>query len=221
MYYIHLVTCNFRGSMSFAISCFLISAMVLGPFLSGLEAKPWVDRSSSKSSSFTFGLGPTVKQQHRLRVKSETCQWEAFLQQKNLKSFPQASLTKSRPADPSFLPPTNDTRKVEVVVGFRGLCACRLRCWRWFRCWSRSRHPRFGLSCGRSSWLPGLGLRRRRGRGGGRRRLCAEWSPWKVTTWRACKKKNKYHTYFGKLRDSSWCFSTCWGHCLLNQHATL
>lgn len=47
--------------MSFVISCLLISAMVLGPFLSGLEAKPWVDSRSSKSSSFTFGLGPALQ----------------------------------------------------------------------------------------------------------------------------------------------------------------
>lgn len=54
-------TCNLSGSISFVISSRLISAMVLGPFLSGLEAKPWVDNNSSKSSSFTFGLGPVVK----------------------------------------------------------------------------------------------------------------------------------------------------------------
>lgn len=60
--FIHLrLTCNFSGSMSFVISCLLISAMVLGPFLSGLEAKPWVESRSSKSSSFTFGLGPAVR----------------------------------------------------------------------------------------------------------------------------------------------------------------
>lgn len=59
-----LVTCSFSGSMSFVISCLLISAMVLGPFLSGLEAKPWVDSRSSKSSSFTFGLGPSLRKKH-------------------------------------------------------------------------------------------------------------------------------------------------------------
>lgn len=39
-FFIFSFTCNFSGSISLVISCLLISAMVLGPFLSFLDAKP-------------------------------------------------------------------------------------------------------------------------------------------------------------------------------------
>lgn len=50
-----LLTFSFSGSISFAISSFLISAIVLGPFLSLWALKPWPDNKSSKSAD-TFGL---------------------------------------------------------------------------------------------------------------------------------------------------------------------
>lgn len=61
------------------------------------------------------------------------------------------SLTKSRSTHSSLLSATNDTGEVEVVVGFAGLRACRLRRWGRFGCRSRTRsgsrsgHPRFAL----------------------------------------------------------------------------
>ncbi len=51
-------TWSLRGSMPLDSSCFLISAIVLGIFLSVLEPKPCVDNRSSKSSRFTLGFGP-------------------------------------------------------------------------------------------------------------------------------------------------------------------
>jgi len=74
-------------------------------------------------------------------------------------------LTETRPTSSSFLSPTDDTGEVEVVVGFGGQRACRLRGRRGFRCrpGSRSGHPGFALGCGGSPGLPGLGLRFPRG----------------------------------------------------------
>ena len=48
----------FSGSISLAISSFLISAIVLGPFFSLVPAKPWPDSRSSKLASEALGLGP-------------------------------------------------------------------------------------------------------------------------------------------------------------------
>lgn len=58
----------FSGSISLAISSFLISAIVLGPFFSLVPAKPWPDSRSSKLASETLGLVPDseeYKQKHR------------------------------------------------------------------------------------------------------------------------------------------------------------
>lgn len=49
-------TFSLSGSVSLAWSCLLISAMVLGPFLSALEEKPWLDSRSSKWFSDTRGF---------------------------------------------------------------------------------------------------------------------------------------------------------------------
>lgn len=49
-------TFSLSGSVSLAWSCLLISAMVLGPFLSALEEKPWFDSRSSKWFSDTRGF---------------------------------------------------------------------------------------------------------------------------------------------------------------------
>lgn len=50
------LTFSLSGSVSRACSCLRISAMVLGPFLSALEEKPWSDSRSSKSLSDTLGF---------------------------------------------------------------------------------------------------------------------------------------------------------------------
>lgn len=49
-------TFSLSGSVSLAWPCLLISAMVLGPFLSALEEKPWLDSRSSKWLSDTRGF---------------------------------------------------------------------------------------------------------------------------------------------------------------------
>lgn len=49
---------SFSGSISLAISSFLISAIVLGPFLSLVPEKPWPDSRSSKLASEALGLEP-------------------------------------------------------------------------------------------------------------------------------------------------------------------
>lgn len=48
------LTFNFSGSISLAISSFLISAIVRGPFLSLWALKPWLESRSSKSAAFCF-----------------------------------------------------------------------------------------------------------------------------------------------------------------------
>lgn len=52
------LTFSFSGSASLACSCRRISAMVLGPFRSALDEKPWWDSRSSKSLSDTLGFWP-------------------------------------------------------------------------------------------------------------------------------------------------------------------
>lgn len=52
---------SFSGSISLAISSFLISAIVLGPFFSLVPEKPWPDSRSSKLASEALGLEPGTK----------------------------------------------------------------------------------------------------------------------------------------------------------------
>lgn len=82
-----------------------------------------------------------------------------------LKRSKNMSLTKSWSTNSSLLSATNNTREVEVVVGYGGLCACRLRHGGCFGCGPRSwsGYPRFVLGWGGSSRLPGLSLRLCRG----------------------------------------------------------
>lgn len=98
-------------------------------------------------------------------------------------------LTKSWATYSSLLSPTDDAGEVEIVVGFAGLCAPRLRRCRRFGCRTRSRHPGFVLGCGPFTGLPGLGLwLGGGGRGGGGGGLRSKRRPRKITAGRTCER---------------------------------